>query len=127
MLFAVSFTPRANINEDREKRTLNLFSQWKPPAGYEFKSFYDYGDGDGGIGIVEAATAEALLEAHAPWAATFEFRIRPVVDVEKSVAILKLKLRDAEKRLDDLYWERDGHLTQNEYLAKHDRALRPAR
>jgi hypothetical protein len=74
MLFAVSFTPRANTNEDREKRTLSLFSQWKPPAGYEFKAFYDYADGDGGIAIVEAATAEALLEAHGPWAATFEFR-----------------------------------------------------
>ena len=66
MLFAVSFTPRANTNEDREKRTLNLFSQWKPPAGYEFKSFYDYADGDGGIAIVEAATAEALARSACP-------------------------------------------------------------
>ena len=89
MLFAVSFTPRANTNEDREKRTLSLFSQWKPPAGYEFKAFYDYADGDGGIAIVEAATAEALLEAHGPWAATFEFRCRPIVDVEKSIGILQ--------------------------------------
>jgi uncharacterized protein DUF3303 len=89
MLFAVTFTPRANTNEDREKRTLSMFTQWKPPAGYEFKSFYDYADGDGGIAIVEAASAEALLEAHAPWAATFEFRIRPVVDVEKSVGIFQ--------------------------------------
>jgi uncharacterized protein DUF3303 len=89
MLFAVSFSPRTNTTEAQDKRTLSMFTQWKPPAGYEFKQFYDYADGDGGIAIVEAATAEALLEAHAPWAGVFEFRIRPVVDVEKSVGIMQ--------------------------------------
>lgn len=89
MLFAISFRPRTNTNEAQDKRTLTLFSQWKPPAGYEFKQFYDYADGDGGLAIVEAATAEALLEAHAPWAGTLEFRIRPVVDIEKSTGILQ--------------------------------------
>lgn len=89
MLFAVSFTPRPGSSEERDKRTLKLFTNWKPPAGYEFKSLYDYADGDGGIAIVEAASAEALLEAHAVWAPFFEFRIRPIVDSEKAVPIFQ--------------------------------------
>ena len=87
MLFAVSFTPRPGTSEDRDKRTLTMFDQWKPPSGYEFKAFYDYADGDGGMAIVEASSAEALLEAHAIWAPYFVFKIRPVVDVEKGTAI----------------------------------------
>ena len=89
MLFAISFTPRPGASEERDKRTINLFTQWKPPAGYEFKSFYDYADGDGGIAIVEASSTEAMLEAHAPWATFFEFRIRPLVEVDKATAILQ--------------------------------------
>jgi hypothetical protein len=89
MLFAVSFTPRPGLTEERDKRTLYLFSKWKPPNGYEFKSFYSYSDGDGGIAIVEASGAEALLEAHAPWATFFDFKIRPVVDIQKAVEILQ--------------------------------------
>ncbi|HYU79780.1 MAG TPA: DUF3303 family protein [Vicinamibacterales bacterium] len=89
MLFAVSFTPRSGGSEERDKRTLNLFTQWKPPAGYEFKAFYDYADGDGGIAIVDASSAEVMLEAHAPWATFFLFTIRPIVDVEKSTPILQ--------------------------------------
>lgn len=89
MLFAVSFTPRANASEETDKRTLKLFTNWKPPAGYEFKGFYDYADGDGGIAIVEASSAEVMLEAHAPWAAFFVFTARPIVDSEKSVPIFQ--------------------------------------
>jgi hypothetical protein len=88
MLFHVSFTPRPGASEERDKRVLNLFTNWKPPAGYEFKGFYDYADGDGGMAIVESSNADIMLEAHAPWAAFFEFRIRPVVDVEKATPIL---------------------------------------
>ncbi|MGQ0735833.1 MAG: DUF3303 domain-containing protein [Acidobacteriota bacterium] len=89
MLFALSFTPRPGSSEERDKRTLKLFTNWQPPAGYEFKAFYDYADGDGGIAIVEASSPEVMLEAHAPWATFFEFRIRPIVETEKAVAIFQ--------------------------------------
>jgi hypothetical protein len=85
MLFAVSFTQRSGTSEERDKRTIALFSQWQPPAGYEFKAFYDYADGEGGIAIVEVSSAEAMLEAHAPWAAFFEFQARPIVDARNSI------------------------------------------
>lgn len=87
MLFAITFTPRPGTSEERDKRTLALFAKWQPPGGYEFKAFYDYADGDGGLAIVEAASAEAMLEAHAPWAAYFEFRIRPIVETDRAVPL----------------------------------------
>ena len=89
MLFAITYTPRPGLTEERDKRTLKLFSNWRPPAGVEFKGFYDYADGNGGIAIVETASAELLLETTAPWATFFEFAIKPIVAVEKSTAIFE--------------------------------------
>ena len=89
MLFALTYTPRSGLTEERDKRTLKLFTNWRPPSGVDFKGFYDYADGDGGIAIIEAASAGALLETTAPWAAFFEFRARPVVAVEESTPIFE--------------------------------------
>lgn len=41
MLFAVSWVNRDGATEEREKRSLKLFTNWKPPAGFDFKGFYD--------------------------------------------------------------------------------------
>ena len=89
MLFAVTFTPRSGLTEERDKRILKLFTNWKPPAGFDFKGFYDYADGDGGIALVEAGSAEVMLEGFAPWSPFFEFRVRPIVPVEKSTPIFE--------------------------------------
>jgi Domain of unknown function (DUF3303) len=87
MLFAVSWTNRGNATEERDKRSLKLFSAWKPPAGLEFKGFYDYADGGGGVALIETSSAELMLEGFAPWATFFDFTVRPVVPIEKSSAI----------------------------------------
>ena len=86
MLFAVIYTAR-DVTEEKDKRSLNLFTNWTPPSGYEFKAHYALADGTGGIGIVEANTAAALLEAHAPWAPFFDFRTVPIVEIDKAVPI----------------------------------------
>ena len=98
MLFAVTWVPRG-AGEERDKRTLKLFANWKPPAGFDFKGFYDYVDGNGGIAIVEAGSAEVLLEACAPWSAFFEFTVRPIVPTEKSTPIFEKAIawRDSVK------------------------------
>jgi hypothetical protein len=87
MLFAVTWIPTGGLTEDRDRRTLKLFTNWRPPGGVEFRGFYDYADGNGGIAIVEAGSAELLLETTAPWAAFFEFTIRPLVPSEKTASI----------------------------------------
>jgi hypothetical protein len=92
MLFAVSWVPRSGLDEDREKRTLKLFSSWKPPEGIDFLGFYDYADGNGGISIMETSSAELVLESTAPWTAYFEFTVRPIVPTEKSVPIFQKAL-----------------------------------
>jgi Domain of unknown function (DUF3303) len=88
MLFFLMYTAR-EVSEKKEKRSLNLFTNWKPPAGYEFKSHYAFADGTGGCAIVEANSAEAILEAHAPWGPFFEFRTVPVVDISNAVPIFQ--------------------------------------
>mgnify|MGYP006328449755 CR=1 FL=1 len=62
MLFAVNWVQRGGATEERDKRTLKLFTNWKPPAGFDFKGFYNYADGGGGVAIVEAVSAEVMLE-----------------------------------------------------------------
>jgi hypothetical protein len=88
MLFVVQYTAR-DVTEEKDKRSLNLFTNWKPPAGYEFKAHYSLADGSGGVAIVEVSSAAALLEAHAPWGPFFEFRSVPVVEVDKAVPIFQ--------------------------------------
>ena len=92
MLFVIEFTPRSGVSEERDKRSLKLFRNWKPPAGIEFKAFYDYADGNGGVALVEAGTADALLELTAPWSTFFEFTARVVVPVETATAIYEKAL-----------------------------------
>jgi hypothetical protein len=70
-----------------ERRSLKMFSNWKPPAGVEFKTFYDYADASGGTALVESSSAEGLLETMAPWATFFNFTCRPVVAADAGAAI----------------------------------------
>jgi hypothetical protein len=63
------------------------------------KSWHDYADGSGGIAIVDAPTAEVLLEAVAPWATFFEFKAQPIVSVQSSTPIFEkgIAWRDSVK------------------------------
>ncbi len=88
MLFAMTYVAR-DVSEDKEKRSLSLFTHWKPPAGYEFKAHYALADGTGGLGIIEAASAAAILEAHSPWGPFFEFKIVPIVEIDKAVPVFQ--------------------------------------
>ena len=89
MLFAVNYSNLAHGDEARDRRTTRMLAAWKPPAGFEMKAWYDYADGTGGIAIVDAASAEALLEAVAPWATFFDFNAKPIVSVEVSTPIFE--------------------------------------
>jgi hypothetical protein len=56
MLFAIVWANRAGATEETDKRSLKLFTNWQPPAGLDFKGFYDYADGNGGIAQLVKAT-----------------------------------------------------------------------
>ena len=99
MLFAVTWVPTSGASEERDKRILKLFTNWRPPAGVEFKAFYDYADNNGGIAIVEADSAEAILETTAPWGVFLAFTARPVVASDKATPIFQkaISWRDSLK------------------------------
>ncbi len=87
MLFVTIYRDRGSTTEAGEKRSLQLFANWKPPAGYDINSHHAFADGTGGIVIAEAASAAALVEAAAPWGPFFEFEAHPILDVAESVAV----------------------------------------
>ena len=87
MLFHVvwEFTDQS---EQAERRSLDVFSKWQPPAGADFsRGFYGFADGSGGVAIVEADSAETLARTTAPWTPWLRFEITPILPVEESAAI----------------------------------------
>ena len=87
MLFALIYTPKGDTTEETEKRSLQLFNNWTPPAGYDQKAHYVRADGSGGIVIVEVSSAADLAEAATPWGPFFDITTVPVLDVEEGVSI----------------------------------------
>jgi hypothetical protein len=86
MLFHVSWD-FIDTSEEGERRSLALFAQWQPPEGAEFKGFYGFADGTGGVAIIEADSAAALARTTAPWTPWLHFQVTPILPIEESAAI----------------------------------------
>ena len=87
MLFYVGWKPRAGQGPVEGERTLEVFSRWTPPEGFEFKGLWARPDG-GGFCVCETSSAEVLYEATAPWSGAFlDYDIVPIVDMERAVEI----------------------------------------
>lgn len=89
MLFAVNWMNRSGATEERDRRIHKLFTNWTPPAGFDFKAFYDYADGSGGVAIAEVTAPEAMLEVCAVWSTFFEFTARPIVASDKATPLFE--------------------------------------
>jgi len=76
-----------DTSEEGIRRSLKVFSQWQPPAGAEFKGFYGFADGTGGVAIVEAESAAVLAKTTAPWTPWLRFTGRPILTIEESSGI----------------------------------------
>ena len=74
-------------SEAEIQRSLAFFSQWKPPDGFEFKGFWGFADGSGGVAIIEADSAAALARATAPFAPWLRFSTTPILPIEEASAI----------------------------------------
>ena len=89
MLFHSTYRPRAGLTHEEQKKVLDMWLKWNPPAGLEIKSFYLGPNAEGYI-ISEAETAEAMFEATAAWSGVYlDYNIVPVIEVEKGVPILQ--------------------------------------
>jgi hypothetical protein len=73
--------------EDGAKRSLAIFAAWQPPAGAEFKGFYGFADGRGGVALIEVDSAETLERTTAPWTPWLRFTVTPIVPIEESTTI----------------------------------------
>ena len=87
MQFGMVYTLR-NTTEANDRRLLNLFTNWTPPQGFEFKSHHEFGDGTGGMAIVEVSSPEAMYEATAPFRDFVDFKLSPVVEISVAVPLV---------------------------------------
>jgi Domain of unknown function (DUF3303) len=74
-------------SEDSNRRSLTVFQQWQPPAGADFKGFYGFADGTGGVALIEVDSASTLAKTTAPWTPWLRFVVTPIVPIEESAAI----------------------------------------
>ena len=88
MLFMATYKPRGEMTEATQKRSLQLFTNWKPPAGFEFKAHYAAADGSG-YALVEVDSPAAAVEGISPWEPFFEFSLTPVLEMAQAVPILQ--------------------------------------
>lgn len=86
MLFHVMWTT-VNPTEDRQARSLEVFSKWTPPEGADFKGFYGFAHGNGGVAIIEADSVATLTRTIAPWGAWFDFTATPILPIQESTGI----------------------------------------
>jgi hypothetical protein len=86
MLFAVSWD-FVDSSEEGERRSLEVFQNWQPAAGAEFKGFYAYADNTGGVAIIEIDSAATLARLTAPFVPWLSFSARPILPIEESAAI----------------------------------------
>jgi hypothetical protein len=96
VLFALTWD-FVDSSEDGERRSLDIFKNWQPAAGAEFKGFYGYADNSGGIAIVEVDSALTLARLTAPFTPWLSFNARPIIPVEESadIAIEAIGFRDS--------------------------------
>jgi Protein of unknown function (DUF3303) len=76
-----------DVSEEASRRSLAVFQAWKPPEGADFKGFYGFADGDGGVAIVEVDSAATLARTVAPFTPWLRFTGRPIHPIEESAAI----------------------------------------
>ena len=86
MLFHVTWE-FVDASEDGSRRSLAVFEKWEPPAGAEFKGFYGFADGGGGVAIIEVDSAATLARTTAPFVPWLTFTATPIIPIEEGAAI----------------------------------------
>jgi len=86
MLFHVAWE-FVDQTEEGQKRSLAVFSNWQPPAGAEFKGFYGYADGSGGVALLEVDSFATLAKTTATFTPWLQFTTTPIIPVEEAAAI----------------------------------------
>lgn len=88
MLFLLEYQGKANSTEDSQKRSLQVYAKWKPPAGMEMVQQYACADGRG-FAIVEANSAAPLIEGMAPYEIWFDFKLTPILKIGDALPLVQ--------------------------------------
>ena len=86
MLFHVTWD-FTETSDEAQRQGQAMLGKWQPPAGAEFKGFYSFADGSGGVAIVEADSAATLARTTAPWTTRLSFTVTPILPIEEASAI----------------------------------------
>ena len=86
MLFHVTWQ-FIDRSEKGQRRSLAVFGQWQPPAGAEFKGFYGFVDGGGGVAIIEADSAATLARTTAPFTPWLRFTATAILPIDEASGI----------------------------------------
>jgi hypothetical protein len=87
VLFHTTWEFHTSNSEEAIQRNLAFFLQWKPPDGFEFKGFWGFADGSGGVAIVETDSAATLAKATAAFTPWLRFSTTPILPIEEASAI----------------------------------------
>ena len=85
MLFHVTWD-FIDRSETGQKRGRLLFSKWEPGPG-KFQGFYGFADGNGGVALIEAASAADLAKTLAPWTPFLRFTVQAILPIRESAEI----------------------------------------
>jgi Protein of unknown function (DUF3303) len=91
MLFQVSYKAKALGSEAMDKRVMQVFGKWRPPAGMEVKAHYARPDGSGFL-IVEANSVAPLVESNTVYMTWMDVEVTPIVDVSEAVPAIERAL-----------------------------------
>lgn len=86
MLFHVTWE-FIDTSEEGSARSLQVFQNWQPPAGADFKGFYGFADNSGGVAIIEVDSLATLAKTTAPFVPWLRFAATPILPVEEMAAI----------------------------------------
>lgn len=84
MLFMCQGRPRPGLTQDDQKKALDLFRSWQPPAGLEIRAHY-LGATGGDFIVIETDSLGALVEAVAIWAPFVTYEVTPIVAVQEGI------------------------------------------
>ncbi len=86
MLFHVTWQ-FIDMSEGSERRHVDVFARWQPPAGADFQAYYNFADNSGGVAILDIDSPATLARTTAPWVPWMRFTATPIEPAEQMIAI----------------------------------------
>ena len=87
MLFVNCYRPKDNLSEEQVRRIYEVWIKWKRPEGVNVIAHYHTGICRG-VEILEANSAEEIIEFNMPWIPYLEPDVRPAIDSKKITELI---------------------------------------